>query len=290
MQIEKKYLDLAEFKQSDEGNGGFTGYASIFGDIDSVDDIVLKGAYLETLDSFKQDGWIAADHSWGVKDDLGIVIDASEDETGLRLTAEFHPTADAQEVRQKIKNRLAKGKSVKLSIGYVPTDFEYISGKDAVIYLRNQSPELVAQVESKSRVRLLKSIKLFEVSLVSVPALHSASVAAAKALASETESEPHAGLTFSHHSDAVLAAVDEFTKRATSLFQLRVKEGRTLSTSNRDRLKTLHQRLNELMSDLDGLLAETEPKPKESEKASPADLAKLLAEIELTKLQQQTTR
>lgn len=284
MNLERKYISLADFKQSEDGNGGFTGYASTFGELDSVDDIVISGAYLETLSNFLRDGWIAADHTWGVKDDLGIVASASEDDNGLLITAEFHPTPDAQAVREKIKNRLSKGKSVKLSIGYIPTDFEYVSGKDAVIYLRNQSSELVAQVEAKSRVRLLKSIKLFEVSLVSVPALHSASVAAAKALAEETfNSEPHAGLTFKEHSESVLATVAEFISRATSLNQLRVKEGRTLSAVNRDRLKTLHQRISELMTDLDALLTETEPK-QVHQNAPPSELARLLAEFEHTKL------
>ena len=282
MNIERKFIDLADFKQSEAGAGGFGGYASVFGDLDSVGDIVLPGAYAETASAFITEGWLAADHTWGVKDDLGVITQAFEDGHGLKVEAEFHPTADAQEVREKIINRLSKGKSVKLSIGYVPLDAEIVSGKEAAKYLRDQSPANIKAVEAVPQVRLLKKIKLFEVSLVSVPALHSASVATAKALASETDSEsegPHAGLTFKEHSETALAAMKEFITRATSLTELRLKEGRVLSTANRQRLSQMLESLESLKTEIAGLLETTEPKA-EDQKADPATIAKLLAEIE----------
>ena len=290
MNIERKFIDLAEFKQTDTGSGGFGGYASVFGDLDSVGDIVLAGAYAEAASAFISEGWLAADHTWGVKDDLGIITQAFEDGHGLKVEAEFHPTADAQAVREKILNRLGKGKSVKLSIGYIPLDAEIVSGKEAAKYLRDQSPANVQAVEAVLKVRLLKKIKLFEVSLVSVPALASAAVTGAKAQTTENDTEsgePHAGLTFADESSKALAAVQGFTTRAKSLTELRVKEGRTLSAANRQRLSAMLESLQSLNDEIADLLSATEPKTEAEKAADPAEIAKLLAEIEYQKYQAQ---
>lgn len=67
--------------------------------------------------------------------------------------------------------------------------------------------------------------------------------------------EPPAGLTFADHSESVLAAVGEYTTRVTSLIDLRTKEGRVISSANRNRIQ-------ELRDALDSLLAASEPKPK----------------------------
>src|SRR5687767_5359740 len=105
---ERKFTALKEFSSLDEGPGGFEGYGNDTGVLDSYDDIVLPGAYAN-LQEFIQRGWTAPDHAWGVKDEIGIITDAREDERGLFFRSEFHPTADAQAVRAKAKNRLAKG-------------------------------------------------------------------------------------------------------------------------------------------------------------------------------------
>lgn len=67
---------------------------------------------------------------------------------------------------------------------------------------------------------------------------------------------PLAGLTFANHSESVLAAVGEFTQRASGLIELRTKEGRVISSANRGRIQ-------ELRDALDALLVASEPKPKE---------------------------
>jgi HK97 family phage prohead protease len=68
--------------------------------------------------------------------------------------------------------------------------------------------------------------------------------------------DPHAGLTFADHSESVLAAVEGLVTRAATVSEMRSKEGRQISTANRQRLQELHDALGSLLSN-------SEPPPKE---------------------------
>jgi HK97 family phage prohead protease len=76
---------------------------------------------------------------------------------------------------------------------------------------------------------------------------------------------PPAGLTFEDHSQSVLAAVSELTERTKSIAEIRKKEGRALSTNRRTRLSELLASLTAVSADIEAMLAETEPTPKEKE-------------------------
>jgi HK97 family phage prohead protease len=180
---EYKIVELKALNSSEEGNGSFEGYANNFGILDSYDDISVAGAYVDTVDQFKALGWSTTDHSWGVKDEIGIITEAYEDERGLFFRSEYHPTTDAQQIRAKVNNRLAKGKAVRLSIGYVAEKSRSVSGTEAIKYLTSEQaadPQILARLKRTPRVRLLEKITVFEVSIVSVPAEHTAAVTAAK--------------------------------------------------------------------------------------------------------------
>ena len=77
-------------------------------------------------------------------------------------------------------------------------------------------------------------------------------------------------LTLADHVERVLADAAGVGARMKALAALRVKEGRVLSTANRQRLATLLEHLQTVITDLEQLLKETEPAPK-------ADQAKALA-------------
>lgn len=59
------------------------------------------------------------------------------------------------------------------------------------------------------------------------------------------------------------SAIKKFAQRLWSNHELRLKEGRILSTSNRSMAQTWRESLLGLVAELDALLAATEPKPKE---------------------------
>lgn len=85
---------------------------------------------------------------------------------------------------------------------------------------------------------------------------------------------------FLDHLEVVLAAAREVNQRAKSIQELRVKAGRVISTANRTRLSSLLEMCRTVASDIEALLAESEPKPQ-TEKAVDAETVNaLLAEFE----------
>jgi HK97 family phage prohead protease len=181
-QLERKFISLAGFKALNDGNGGFEGYGNDIGVLDSYDDITVGGCFEDGLAEFVESGWSAPDHEWGIREEIGLIVEAREDDRGLFTRVEFHPTDDAQNVRQKIQHRLEKGKTVNLSIGYVALKWRYVSGNEAIQYLKEQTPDVVARLKATPRVRLLLKVKVYEVSVVSVGANPNSGVTAVKGM------------------------------------------------------------------------------------------------------------
>ena len=156
---EQKIVRLEELKVVDGGEagaGGFQGYGSVFNAVDLVGDTVLPGAYTETLPKFVRDGFIAWGHDW---DNPVATVDAArEDERGLWIEASFHSHPDAQRVRTLAAERLARGKTMGLSIGFQAKDWKTRS----------------------DGIRELLQIELMETSLVTFPAEPNAQVTAVK--------------------------------------------------------------------------------------------------------------
>lgn len=185
---EQKLISLAEFKTSSGDNGGFEGYANNFGILDSYNDITLPGCFKDCLPVLIETGFGAADHRWGIKEEIGIVEDASEDSEGLFVKAIYHPTTAAQEVRQIVNHRLSKKKKVGMSIGYRAIDWEYVSGEKAIPFLRNPSPEVLAYLkEYEPIVRLLQKCNVFEFSVCSRGANKESGVTEGKSLILDRE-------------------------------------------------------------------------------------------------------
>lgn len=113
-------------------------------------------------------------------------------------------------------------------------------------------------------VQFLRRLDVFEVSPVMIGAGIGTGTDAIK------------GATLADESETVLAAVAGFSDRLKSLAEMRTKEGRTLSTANRERLKAHRESLRSIADDLDALLAATEP-----DDGKGVDLTALLIETEL---------
>lgn len=237
-----------ELKLSNEGTGELSGYGSTFANWDSVKERPIPGAFSRHLLDFKTNGFIAVGHDWSALP-VASVEDAYEDDHGLFFKAAFHSTPEAQAARTVTTERLARGKSVKLSIGY----------------------EVLAD-EYTAEGRLLKDVKLYEISLVTVPANMAANVTGAKRLVPDA-------MPMLDYSDAVLALVQEFERRITGIKDMRAKQGRVLSEANRKRIGSLLEALTAVGDDLKTLLAETEPK------ADPQKALRLFAEFQAIEAQ-----
>jgi hypothetical protein len=227
--VEHKTVPFAEFKV-DAGSGEFSGYASIFGNVDQGGDIVVEGAFQKALPDFLRDGFISWSHDWG--NPIAMPQTAYEDDRGLFLAGRFHSTPTAQEARTITVERAKAGKRTGLSIGYGIEDFSF----------------------DKRGNRLLKVINpLLEVGFVMVPMNRESNLAAVKGNDKELSG---LGSDIGLSMDATVArilgdggsVVAEFRKRA----DLRLKEGRTLSAANR-------RRITEIVDALRGILDETDP-------------------------------
>lgn len=155
-----------DFKAVSDGNGGFEGYASLFGIRDEGGDIVEAGAFAETLPEFIQRGFIPVGHEWGGLP-VGYVTDAHEDERGLYIKIAYHSTKEAQDARAVAQERMAAGKFVGLSIGYM------VAPGGAVM---------------KADGRHITKVDLYEVSQVNAPMLKPAGLTAVKSAHVETKS------------------------------------------------------------------------------------------------------
>lgn len=135
-----------------EGEGIVRGVASVFGNIDSYGDVMIKGAFAESLAEYKDAG-DSVPFMWSHESSdpfayVGELIDTKETDEGFEFEAKFdmdNPTA-AQVYR------LLKGRRLReFSFGFIPRETEQTE--------RDGEP-----------VREVKSVELLEVSVVHVGA------------------------------------------------------------------------------------------------------------------------
>src|SRR5690349_6138510 len=174
MNVERKFTALKDLKVSDEGPGTIEGYRSVFGVIDEGGDIVVKGAFANTLEEYKHLGFTAHSHDWTFKEAVGYPIDAYEDDHGWYVNSQFHSTQNAQDVRTIAKERLKAGKQVGFSFGYAPKKFTHIEAKDYEAELpkyikADLLPAMMQKAQNFNRIRVLKEVEAIEDSIVTAP-------------------------------------------------------------------------------------------------------------------------
>lgn len=180
--------------------GEFTAYASVYDNVDSYGDVVTKGAFANTLASWKDSG-APIPLYWGhnIADpdfNIGEIVEAVEDERGLLVKARL----DLDNPKSAQTYRLLKGRRVReMSFGFAT--------------VKDSSGEIDGRP-----VRRLDEVKLFEVSVVPVGANPDTEVIAVRAAASSLAIQAKAGRTFStKNEETVRAVVDDLREAADSL-------------------------------------------------------------------------
>lgn len=162
-------LDAAELK-FDAGTGAFTGYASVFGGVDSHGDTIHPGAYSKAVGDGREVK-MYFNHGWrSFQLPIGKML-VKQDERGLRVDrAEFTPGLQmAAEVKAAVEHRTVSG----LSIGYrlEKAGFKAKSGGGRDIYevdfLKEVSvvdwpSDAAAQIDIKSTLEQAISLKEIE--------------------------------------------------------------------------------------------------------------------------------
>jgi len=116
-----KALALVDKDFSEEKEGLFKGYAASTGNIDRGNDIILKGAFTESLAKTDPSKIrVLWQHSWD--NPIGKTLSMSEDDNGLLVEGELLLDIErARDTRTLIKNNAIDG----LSIGFTIDDFSY---------------------------------------------------------------------------------------------------------------------------------------------------------------------
>lgn len=150
---EKLFGQAIELKTDDiEESGAFVGYGSVFNDLDSYRDQVAPGAFKNSLKA-KMPKLLWQHDS---REPIGVYKEAKEDDRGLYVRGQLN--LDVQRAREA-HSLLRSGAVEGLSIGFVT---------------------LKDELDDKKEIRTLTEVDLWEVSLVTFPALQSAKIEAVK--------------------------------------------------------------------------------------------------------------
>jgi len=151
--MQTKRLDVGFELKAIGADGTVEGYGSVFGVRDNYDDVIAKGAFIQSLKDHKAAGTMPA-MLWQHDADkpIGVWTEMVEDEKGLRIKGQLAmETVKGKEAHALLKMGALNG----LSIGFMSKEWAY---------------------DRETEVRTLTAIDLWEVSLVTFPANEKARV------------------------------------------------------------------------------------------------------------------
>lgn len=297
--IERKFIDLKDLKVSDDGPGTIEGYRAVFSEIDEGGDIIVKGFFADSLPEYMEAGFSAHSHDWDFDKVVGFPVEAKEDEYGFFVKSQFHSTPDSQNIRTKAKERMDAGKKVGFSFGYTVAEKSVVEAKDYKEQLSQyiKSDRLAVNLKKAQkfdRIRILKKAgEMIEDSIVTAPMNKMAGATAIKSGTKELNqqvkellaahgdekiverinqelNDPDSvylkGITGTESLESFEAAgtaLQKFAQQMRSNHEIRVKEGRMMSSSNRAKVQACMDKIMELHTELSDLMSMSEPKPKE---------------------------
>ena len=140
-------------------DGAIEGYASVFGVLDTWDDIIQAGAFEATIKAHKAAGTMPAMLWQHDSDDpIGMWTEMSEDANGLKIKGKLClDTTCGKEAHALVKMGAITG----LSVGFITKSYEY---------------------DTETDVRTITEVDLWEVSLVTFPANTKARVTSVKSV------------------------------------------------------------------------------------------------------------
>ena len=164
-----KAADIAE-------DGTFSGYGSIFGDLDSYGDITTPGCFAASLAKRQADGTgIKLLWQHNPAEPIGVWTSIAEDDRGLLCKGKL--ILDIQRAREAYA-LMKGGVQMGLSIGFEEMLSEYHEPAD--VEEKFGYPAASFADGPNQQIRALTEVDLWEVSLVTFPALGSAQVDSVK--------------------------------------------------------------------------------------------------------------
>lgn len=210
-----------ELKFSTEKPGQITGYGSVFGVVDDYGDIVAPGAFTKSLSDWKARGKLPKMLWQHDSDDpIGVWTDMVEDARGLRCTGELLLSVKkGAEAYEHAKAGTIDG----LSIGFSARDRSF---------------------DEETGTRTLKTVDLWEVSLVTFQACEPAQIDGVKSAVSPMSALLDA-LDGASISDAERAMRDAFgcSRKEAATFMSRMKAVTQRDAVRAEELATLKRRI-----------------------------------------------
>lgn len=161
---ERKRLAVSLELKSVDAGGRFAGYASVFDVVDNQRDIMLRGAFADSIAKGVSHIKLLWQHQQS--EPIGVFDRMFEDEVGLYVEGRLLlGVQKAKEAHALLKEGAISG----LSIGYSPTKY---------------------RIDNDTGVRLLAAVDLWEVSLVTFPANAQANVTVVKSTQLPVHHEP----------------------------------------------------------------------------------------------------
>lgn len=150
--MEKKSAIVPFIKEEGDvsnDTGTFSGYGSVFGNIDLGGDIVVGGAFTKSLERWQAKGELPAMYGFhNSNNPIGDWLQMSEDAKGLKVRGELWVKGNKRIEQAVVAHNIMKGTGPKgLSIGYYVKEYE-------------------DQEVNGTIIRHLKEIELLEVSVV----------------------------------------------------------------------------------------------------------------------------
>lgn len=141
----KHNLQFKSFKianvREESGTMTIEGWGAVFGNIDSTNDVIVKGAFAKTL--MERKDRIAFAYQHDIWNPIGKILDIKEDNTGLYVKVML--SAAEEDIQCKVKEGILK----EMSIGY-------------------RAINSTSGVQDGQDVQYLNEIMLYEVSLVTI--------------------------------------------------------------------------------------------------------------------------
>lgn len=218
----KKKIELKAVNE----DGTFSGYASVFDNLDNAFDVVQKGAFTKTL----------ADHAGAVpilwnhnpNEPLGFGVKAQEDTKGLLVEGQLNlEIQKGKELHSMAKMALKAGRAIGLSIGYIATEYKY----------------------DGDYVRFLEEVDLVEYSLTLFPCNEKATLTSVKSVIEKDDADEISKKKRDiEHSLKRAGCSKTESKAAVSAIFGRDAEGEAETKATRNVVKSLESLLTTLKS------------------------------------------
>lgn len=255
-----------------KGDMTFEGYLAVFDNIDSYGDVIVKGAFEQTLKEIEEKGttiFVLENHGgWGTtstdKTPIGYFKEMKEDEHGLFVKGQLYSTARGKDIYSILKES-PKG-TVGMSIGYRARKVVY--------------PDALPQEKREKGVdRYLTEIELREGSIVTFPANTEARVLDVKSEALKKR-ELESLLRENGFSVKESVKISSIVSKHISMTEEPIKQQ---SNFDEEELKNVQKSLTDACSSIEKLLSKkenTDDQQQEGKKDFSVDLVKSLQELQ----------